>query len=82
MTPNRAVNRRAWNGDSGAVIERTYRSGVRSVTDASSLSIAMAAGGSTVERMPCRATSAAKSVVENRSITTIGAPARRPNSTL
>ena len=47
----------------------------------SSASIVIAAGGSTVERMPKRATSAANSGVSKPSITTTGAPTRKANST-
>ena len=49
--PKRSRNRRACSGDSGAVIERTNFSGASDVTDSSSLSIAIAAGGSTVDRI-------------------------------
>src|SRR5438876_482718 len=40
----------------------------------------IAAGGSTVERIPNRRTSSANVPVSKRSMITIGAPARRPNS--
>ena len=82
VTPNFSVKRRAWTGESGAVMLRTYLSGARSVTDGSSVSIAIAAGGSTVDRISNRATSSANTAGSNPSITTIGAPARSPNSTL
>ncbi|TMM15495.1 MAG: hypothetical protein E6G01_10070 [Actinobacteria bacterium] len=76
------MNRRAWRGDSGAVMLRTYLRGARSVTASSSLSMAMAVGGSTVDRISNRRTSAANSLGSNRSMITIAAPARRPNNVL
>ncbi len=77
-SPNLATKRWACSGDSGAVIERTYLSGARSVTS-ESVSMAMAAGGSTVERMPKRPTSSAKAAGSKRSMITSAAPARSPN---
>ncbi len=44
------MNWRACTGDSGAVMDRTIRSGDRSVTDSSCSTMVSAAGGSTVER--------------------------------
>ncbi len=58
--PKRSLNRRACSGDSGAVMLRTNRSGVRSVMVSSSASIVIAAGGSTVDRRPKRVTASAK----------------------
>jgi hypothetical protein len=80
-TGNFAVNRCAWSGESGAVIDRTYFKGPRSVT-AESVSIASAAGGSTVERISKLRTRSAKDSGSKRSMITSAAPARSPNSTL
>ena len=80
--PNLSRKRRAWSGDSGAVMLRTMRRGRRSVTVSSSHSIVIAAGGSTTERISNRRTSSASSVVENASISTTGAPTRNAKSTL
>ena len=60
---------------------RTYFSGASDVIDSSSLSIAMAAGGSTVERIWNRSTRRANSRGSKPSITTTGAPTRRAKST-
>ena len=76
------MNRRAWSGDSGAVMLRTYRNGVRSVTAVSSLSIAIAGGGRTVERIANRRTSSANTAVSKPDMITSAAPARRPNNVL
>ena len=73
--------RRNCSGDSGAVIERMYLSGARSVTS-ESVSMAIAAGGSTVERIPKRRTSSAKASGSKRSMITSAAPARSPNRAL
>jgi hypothetical protein len=61
---------------------RTSRSGASDVTDRSSASIAIAAGGSTTDRTSNRATSSANARVSKRSSSTMGAPARRAKHTL
>ena len=47
----------------------------------SSLSMAIAGGGRTVERMPNRRTAAAKAPVSKRCMITIGAPTRKAKRT-
>ena len=61
---------------------RTNRSGARSSIDGLSFNMVIAVGGRTVDRIPNRRTSSANVAVANTSITTISAPARKPNTTL
>ena len=81
-TPKRSRKRRAWSGDSGAVMLRTYLSGASDVIDSSSASMVIAAGGSTVERSWKRSTKPANAWVSKRSMMITAAPARKAKITL
>ena len=80
--PKRSRNRRAWSGESGAVMLRTYFIGASDVIVSSSASMVMAAGGSTVERSWNRVTKSANARVSKRSMMITAAPARKPKITL
>ena len=76
-TGNLAAKRRAWRGDRGAVMLRTYCRGDRSVTAGSSVSIVSAAGGAIAVNI-----NNLTAPVSKRSMITRAAPARSPNSAL